>query len=123
MSIWVLTNEKNEYNQYGEYFVDAWNTKPSHQQLSAAGVPQNGIAQLHCMGCVFLGGGFVKEWFFLREHGVGRETLDQHPWVGLDEEEIDLMWGELKDALSLDYKTWSRAVEAKLKCKNLKGKD
>ena len=41
MSIWVLTKEYNDYNQHGEYFVGAWKEKPTHQLLTASGVPQN----------------------------------------------------------------------------------
>ena len=64
MSIWILTREINEYDQDGEYFVDAWNEKPSHQLLTAAGVPQNRLRH------VLNGGGrvgFENQWFYLRE--------------------------------------------------------
>lgn len=33
MSIWVLTAEANDYNQHGEYFIGAWNHKPSKEDL------------------------------------------------------------------------------------------
>ena len=64
MSIWILTREINEYDQAGEYFVDAWNEKPTHQTLTLLGVPQNRLRH------VLNGGGRVEyeyEWFFLRE--------------------------------------------------------
>lgn len=31
--IWILTFELNEYYQEGEYFVHAWNHKPSADEL------------------------------------------------------------------------------------------
>lgn len=31
--MWILTRSHNDYNQYGEYFVDAWMQKPTTQQL------------------------------------------------------------------------------------------
>jgi hypothetical protein len=42
----------------------------------------------------------------------------QREWQGLTDEEIKAMWGEWKDALCLDHKTWAQAIEAKLKEKN-----
>ncbi len=64
MTIWVLTREINEYDQEGEYFVDAWKLKPHHSKLTEHGVPQNRLNH------VLNGGGRVgaeNEWFFLRE--------------------------------------------------------
>ena len=64
MSIWILTREINGFDQEGEYFVDAWNEKPTPQTLTLLGVPQNRLRH------VLNGGGRVKyeyEWFFLRE--------------------------------------------------------
>jgi len=63
-SIWILTREINQYDQDGEYFVGAWNKKPTHQQLTELGVPQD---RLHI---VLDGGGRVypeEEWFYLKE--------------------------------------------------------
>lgn len=42
-------------------------------------------------------------------------TPQQRPWVGLTDEEVSTLWGEWKDAVCLDYKTWAQAIEAKLK--------
>lgn len=64
MTIWVLTREVNDYDQHGEYFVDAWLDKPTHQTLTLCGVPQNRLRH------VLNGGGRVEyeyEWFYLRE--------------------------------------------------------
>jgi hypothetical protein len=63
-SIWILTSEFNDYDQHGEYFVDAWLKKPTPQILMSSGVPQNRLR--HVMN----GGGRVGVedlWFFLRE--------------------------------------------------------
>jgi hypothetical protein len=45
-------------------------------------------------------------------------TPPQRPWVGLTEEEVNTLWGEWKDAVCLDYKTWAQAIEARLKENN-----
>lgn len=66
MSIWVLTREINQYDQDGEYFVSAWNEKPTHQTLKLFGVPENRLRH------VLNGGGRVgseNEWFFLKKLG------------------------------------------------------
>jgi hypothetical protein len=39
----------------------------------------------------------------------------QRQWVGLTDEEVSTLWGEWKDAVCLDYKTWAEAIQAKLK--------
>lgn len=33
MSIWVLTKEYNDYNQYGEYYIAAFKEKPSTEMI------------------------------------------------------------------------------------------
>ncbi len=64
-TIWVLTREINEYDQDGEYYVKAFNHKPTHQELSSAGVPTTSLRH------VLNGGGrterYEHEWFHLRE--------------------------------------------------------
>lgn len=62
-SIWVLTREINDYNQDGEYFVAAWNKKPTHEMLKEIMGVQNADH-------VLAGGGRIKwenEWFYLKE--------------------------------------------------------
>jgi hypothetical protein len=63
-TVFVLTQEYNDYDQYGEYFVAVYANKPSHQELSKQGVPQNRLRHV-------LNGGGRKEWedvwFWLRE--------------------------------------------------------
>lgn len=64
MSVWVLTRELNEYDQFGEYFVAVFPEKPHHSQLTANGVEQEKLK--HTLN----GGGRVGteyEWFHLRE--------------------------------------------------------
>ena len=70
MSIWVLTREINNYDQYGEYFEGAWEVKPTHQMLTKLDVP---CARLRH---VLNGGGrppadkhgnLDDVWWFLRE--------------------------------------------------------
>jgi hypothetical protein len=63
-SVWVLTEEYNDYDQHGEYFVAVFSEKPTHQQLTEHGVPQNQLRH------VLNGGGRVDDedqWFYLRE--------------------------------------------------------
>lgn len=45
-SIWVLLEEYNDYDQHGEYFVHAWNHKPSKEELSehVKGVSRPGVS-------------------------------------------------------------------------------
>ena len=67
MSVWLLTKEYNEYDQYGEYFIAVFSEKPSHQLLTAYGVPTNRLRH------VLDGGGRVDyedSWFFLREVSI-----------------------------------------------------
>lgn len=64
MTVWILTSEYNDYDQYGEYFVDVFANKPTHQQLTDYGVLQNRLRH------VLNGGGRIgneNEWFNLKE--------------------------------------------------------
>jgi len=64
MTVWILTCEYNEYDQYGEYFEAVFATKPRHQQLTAQGVAQTSLRH------VLNGGGrkgHESNWFYLRE--------------------------------------------------------
>lgn len=38
--VWVLTSEYNDYNQYGEYYIHAWTSKPTADMLIKLGVHQ-----------------------------------------------------------------------------------
>lgn len=63
-TVWILTEEFNAYDQYGEYFVAVFSERPHHAQLSAHEVPQNRLRH------VLNGGGRVgteDRWFHLRK--------------------------------------------------------
>jgi hypothetical protein len=69
--VWVLTKEVNAYDQYGEYFVAVFGCKPTHQQLSAFGVPTKRLRH------VLNGGGWFDiddECFHLKPHEVNNAT-------------------------------------------------
>jgi len=34
--MWILTREHNDYDQHGDYYVKAWCTKPTIEQVDAA---------------------------------------------------------------------------------------
>lgn len=64
-SVWILTEEYNDYDQHGEYFVNVYPSKPTPDQLIADGVNPGETDH------VLAGGGRQKleyQWFFLREH-------------------------------------------------------
>lgn len=65
--IWILTEEYNDYDQHGEYFLAVFKEKPNHSKLTSYGVPQDKLRHV-------LNGGGRKDseyqWFFLREHDV-----------------------------------------------------
>jgi len=65
-------------------------------------------------------GNLKASLYAYRPQGVFGTTppASQRQWVGLTDEEIAEMWEELKDSISLDHKTWARAIEAKLKEKD-----
>jgi hypothetical protein len=71
-TVWVLTRELNQYDQYGEYFVAVFGEAPHHTDLTEHGVPQNRLRH------VLNGGGRVDyedEWYYLRQHVVGGDAI------------------------------------------------
>ena len=62
--IWVLTEEYNDYNQHGEYFIHAWDHKPSNSELWSQGVAQDRTRHV--------------------QNGGGRENTEDH-WYILEE--------------------------------------
>lgn len=65
MKIWVLTEEYNEYDQHGCYFICWWSKKPSKEQLKKVICVNDPYLQ-H----VFDGGGrlnFEDQWYNLKE--------------------------------------------------------
>lgn len=67
VTVWVLTQEFNEYDQYGEYFIAVFGNKPHHDDLTFLGVPTNRLRHV-------LNGGGRKDdehsWFYLRKHDI-----------------------------------------------------
>lgn len=64
--IWVLTEEHNAYDQFGEYFVHAWNSKPTGDQLREVIGIHGGDKFINH---VLAGGGREKyedSWYYLR---------------------------------------------------------
>ena len=64
MKVYVLTEEYNQYDQYGEYFIALFNGIPHHTQLTKLGVPTNRLKHVQ------KGGGRVDyedQWYYLRE--------------------------------------------------------
>lgn len=68
MKIWILTEEYNQYDQYGEYYVAAWSQKPTAAQL-AVHVDYTDEGITHILG----GGGRLRyedRWYWLREEDI-----------------------------------------------------
>lgn len=64
MTVWILTCEYNDYDQWGEYFCAMFASKPTPDQLMAKGVPRTSLRH------VMKGGGRKNNenpWFYLRE--------------------------------------------------------
>lgn len=66
-SVWILTKEYNEYDQYGEYFKNVYFSKPTAEQLKLAGVDHTLIDL-----CLTKGGGRPSTaydcWWHLNKH-------------------------------------------------------
>ncbi len=68
-TVWILTEEYNDYDQHGEYFVEAFEAKPTTQQLIDAGVEESRTAHvLSGGGRIELGSYYDNQWYHLREH-------------------------------------------------------
>lgn len=67
-TVWMLTEEYNDYDQYGEYFLDVFETKPSREQLAEV---INILPNSEEMTRLLEGGGrsyrYEHQWYFLRE--------------------------------------------------------
>lgn len=62
--VWILTEEHNQYDQYGEYFLAVFAEKPTSEKLKKHGVHESEIEH------VLNGGGRKKyedQWYYLRE--------------------------------------------------------
>ena len=74
MKLYILVSEVNEYDQYGQYFRDVWDHKPSEKELDKALTEKCGgtaypIEEV-ISNLINNGGGRIKkewEWFYLLE--------------------------------------------------------
>ena len=69
MSMFILTRELNEYDQWGEYFVAAFSEKPTVRAL------ENILGSTDLARHVLTGGGrqeYEYAWYFLREVQSGQ---------------------------------------------------
>ena len=67
MKVWVLTEEYNDYDQHGEYFIEVFRSIPTRHQLLNCYVPESSINH------VLNGGGRIEDeyqWFLLSEHSI-----------------------------------------------------
>jgi hypothetical protein len=73
--VWVLTYEVNDYDQHGEYFLAAFESKPDYQKLATAlrgqpGMPTDIMSGIAFLDHVLKGGGRKKDegmWYNLEE--------------------------------------------------------
>ena len=77
-TVWVITEERNAYDQYGEYFIQAYAEKPTHQQclefllsVDYVNCTQDKKHQDKMAAFLMKGGGRYKDtedvWYWLRE--------------------------------------------------------
>lgn len=68
-TVWVLTEEYNQYDQYGEYFCAVFKEKPTLEQLTEIGVTED--YAVHCIenegGRLYGGRVYESGWWYLRE--------------------------------------------------------
>ena len=66
-SVWILTKEYNDYDQYGEYFVAVFKDKPTAKELKRLNVSTNSLASWQ--GVLDGKGRDVEDykWFILKE--------------------------------------------------------
>ena len=63
--IWILTEEYNDYDQHGEYFVDCFKNKPTKEQLQTY-TNENDTGLNHLLN----GGGRIRyegHWYNLKQ--------------------------------------------------------
>lgn len=69
--MWILTEEYNDYDQHGQYFLDAWVERPSHDQLVVALLAAGYTATDEFVEHTQKGGGRIHQeysWVHLFEH-------------------------------------------------------
>jgi len=66
-TLWLLTTEYNDYDQYGEYFVELYSEFPTYDQLKEAGVDSKSLERVKTLG----GGRSDKmedQWWHLKRY-------------------------------------------------------
>lgn len=76
-SVWILTKEYNQYDQYGEYFIAVYKDKPSLEECKKILISHKLISTYQCEDYqteralhLFNGGGRIDtedEWLYLYE--------------------------------------------------------
>jgi hypothetical protein len=70
MKVWILTSEHNEYDQHGEYFIEAFYPKPSGEKIVKALEKVNDERLDDYIDHILDGGGrvgFEHIWYHLKE--------------------------------------------------------
>lgn len=76
-TVWVLTEEYNQYDQYGKYFRAVFKDKPTIEQLVSIG-----IAEWYASELLQTGGGrnpsrgYATEWLYLEEFEFGTSHFE-----------------------------------------------
>lgn len=70
-SVWVLTNEYNDYDQHGEYFVAVFGDPPTLENLST-----------------FVTGYYVNDAYLKHVKAGGGRLEDEDVWWNLNEEKL-----------------------------------
>ena len=77
-TIWIVTTEYNEYDQYGEYFVACFLEKPSKSELKE--LLKNEYISDITIDYLFDGGGrqdVENQWWYLEEVKVGENYRER----------------------------------------------
>lgn len=77
-TVWILTEEFNEYDQYGDYFICAFRDKPTIKTL------KNYFSTEISLGKATLAGATEEEFFEHLLKGGGRQNREYH-WFNLEE--------------------------------------
>ena len=71
MEVWVLTEEVNDYNQYGEYFLAVFKEKPTLEELMSFDIPED-----YARSCLDTGGKRLRPtvgcdwWWSLKSYNI-----------------------------------------------------
>lgn len=71
MEVWVLTEEVNDYNQYGEYFLAVFREKPTLEELMSFDIPED-----YAQSCLDTGGKRLRPtvgcgwWWSLKSYNI-----------------------------------------------------